>query len=262
VNKISKKPWSFGMDSPQTWVLLRGLAREKAHWGDFLEKFQARFPGDEVLAIDLPGSGEHLKINSPTTITGIFNQVRAEVVSRASHAAHFNLVALSLGGMVAMEWIKQKPEELKSCVLINTSSKDLSPFYNRLRWQVWRDFVRLVSMQAAREREKGIIDVIMNSAEARETALPEWTKIAVERPISYKNFFNQLLAASRFEGIKDKGEIPVLILNSLGDRMVDPSCSTRLHEQFHWPIKRHPWGGHDLPWDDPNWVLDRIQEWN
>ncbi|MGZ3723340.1 MAG: alpha/beta fold hydrolase [Bdellovibrionales bacterium] len=250
------------MASVHTWILLRGLAREKGHWGDFIEKFSARFPGDEVLAIDLPGTGEHLSQASPMTITGIFNHVRSEAISRAKNQSQFKLVALSLGGMVAMEWMRQKSDDLAGCILINTSAKELSPFYNRLRWQVWRDFARLVSVQAAREREKGIIEVIMNSPEAREAALPEWTKIAVERPISYKNFFNQLLAASRFDGLKTNTDVPTLILNSLGDRLVDPSCSTKLHERFNWPIRRHPWGGHDLPWDDANWVLDRIQEWN
>jgi pimeloyl-ACP methyl ester carboxylesterase len=162
---------------------------------------------------------------------------------------------------VAMEWVRQKSDDLAAVVLSNTSSKG-SPFYHRLRWQVWRDFARLISVQAVRERERGIIDVIMNNPEAREMALPLWTKVAVERPMSYKNFFNQLLAASRFEGINIDPGVPTLILNSLGDRMVDPSCSTNLHERFNWPIRRHPWGGHDLPWDDPQWVLDRIQEWN
>ena len=248
--------------SARTWIMLRGLAREVGHWGDFLERFQSRFPQDEVLAIDLPGTGAHLAIPSPTTIEGIFNFVRAEAIAKAKNENDFNVVALSLWGMVATEWLRKKSDDLARVVLINTSSRDLSPFYHRLRWQVWTDFLRLVSVQAAREREKGIIDVLMNNAEAREVALAQWTKIAVERPISYKNFFNQLLAASRFEGLTSDPGIPVLLLSSLGDRLVDPSCSTKLHERFNWPIRRHPWAGHDLPWDDPQWVLDRIQEWN
>jgi pimeloyl-ACP methyl ester carboxylesterase len=245
-----------------TWILLRGLAREKGHWGNFLEKFAAAHPGDEILPIDLPGTGDHLAQNSPTTINGIFNFVRSEAVSRARNQSQFKILAVSLGAMVAMEWMRCKSDDLACCVLINTSSKSLSPFYHRLRWQVWRDFVKLVSVQVARERERGIIEVIMNSPEAREAALPQWTKVATERPMSYKNFFNQLLAASRFEGLTIDPEVPTLILSSLGDRLVDPSCSSQLHDRFNWPIRRHPWAGHDLPWDDPKWVLDRIQEWN
>jgi len=249
-------------ETAYTWIFLRGLTREKGHWGNFIERFKSAHPKDEVLAIDLPGSGDHLTQPSPTSINGIFNCVRAEAISKARAQSQFKLVALSLGGMVAMEWMKVKSDDLAGVVLINTSSRTLSPVYNRMRWQIWGDVVRLISVQTARERERGIIDIIMNSPEARETALPQWTKVAVDRPMSYKNFFNQLLAASRFEGLVIDPKLPTLILNSLGDRLVDPSCSTQLHEKFNWAIHRHPWAGHDLTWDDPQWVLDRIGEWN
>jgi hypothetical protein len=35
-----------------------------------------------------------------------------------------------------------------------------------------------------------------------------------------------------------------------------------LHEKWGWPIERHPWAGHDLPWDDPQWVISQIDTWN
>lgn len=248
--------------NPCTWILLRGLGREKGHWGNFINKFAERRPEDEVLAIDLPGTGEHVELKSPASIKGVFNFVRSEAVSRTRNQGQFKILGLSLGAMVAMEWMEQRSEDLAACVLINTSAKNLSPFYNRARWQVWRDFALLISVQSARERERQIIEIIMNNPEAREAALPLWTKIALERPISYKNFFNQVVAAASFPGLTRDPGVPTLILNGLGDRLVDPSCSTKLHERFNWPICRHPWAGHDLPWDDPEWVLDRIQEWN
>ena len=245
-----------------TWILLRGLAREKGHWGPFIEKFAASQSGDEVLALDLPGAGEFRETNSPLTIDGIFNFVRREAITRARNQGQFKLLAVSLGGMVAMEWMRQKPQDLAACVLINTSASNLSPFYQRLRWQVWKDVLRLISVQSMRDRERGIIDLIINSEEAREAAWPLWTKIALERPIAYKNFFAQLVAASRFAGMNSGADIPTLLLNGLGDRLVDPSCSTQLHERTGWPIRRHAWAGHDLPWDDPQWVIERISEWN
>src|SRR4051812_33518924 len=93
------------------WILLRGLAREKEHWGPFVEQIQAAFPGDEVLAIDLPGVGEFATESSPQTISEIFAFVRAQCVARAKSQAQFKLLAMSLGGMVAMEWLEQRPED-------------------------------------------------------------------------------------------------------------------------------------------------------
>lgn len=161
-----------------------------------------------------------------------------------------------------MEWMRRNPRELAGCVLINTSSCTLSPFYSRLRWQVWGEFVAAVLQQAPRERERALVELLMNREEARHEALPIWTRIASERPMTYRNLLNQLWAASRFRGCDRVPDVPVLLLSSLGDRLVDPSCSEGLHQRWGWPIHRHPWAGHDLSWDDPEWVLEKIRNWN
>ncbi|NJL25259.1 MAG: alpha/beta hydrolase [Calothrix sp. SM1_5_4] len=244
-----------------TWILLRGLVREKGHWGPFLDQFSQAFASEEVLAIDLPGMGEFRDRRSPANMKDIFQFVRGQAIARGRAQSRFRLVAISLGAMVAVEWMRQKPEDLSGCVLINTSLRTVSPFYHRLRWQVWGDFLKILSIQSPREREKAIVDLLINSEEARAKALAIWTKIAIERPVSYRDFAAQLFAAARFDPEFTKSEIPVLLLSGLGDRMVEPSCSTALHERWGWPIERHPWAGHDLPWDDPDWVVRKIQSW-
>lgn len=249
-------------NNSRTWVLLRGLVREKGHWGSFLDRFHAIFPGDEVIAMDLPGAGEFREVSCPRTMQDVFRFVRAQVIERSRPQARFSVVAISMGGMVALEWMRYKSEDLESCVLINTSLKSLSPIYQRLRWQVWQRFLKIVTMQTPRNRERAIIELLMNSEAARQTALPLWIKLATERPVTYANFINQLLAAARFHGLDAKPPVPVLLLSSLGDRFTDPSCSEALHEKWNWPIERHPWGGHDLPWDDPDWVLQKIRDWS
>lgn len=245
----------------RTWILLRGLGREKGHWGPFADSFVARFKDDEVLALDLPGAGEFRDGVSPRSMTEIFQFVRGQAVERTQAQAQFSLVALSLGGMVALEWLRQKPDDLSACVLINSSSKALSPMTHRMRWQVWRDVVQILAIQSPRDRERALAALVINSKEAQERALPLWTRLAVEHPIRYINFFNQLVAAGRFSDLPEGGSVPVLLLNSLGDRLVDPSCSFELHKKMGWPLEKHPWGGHDLTWDDPEWVLQHIQSW-
>lgn len=249
------------MTTNKTWILLRGLGREKGHWGPFLENFQEHFPGDDLLAIDLPGTGEFRDVTGPASIKQIFQFVRAKVIERVPANNKFCLVAISLGGMVALEWLNQSPEDLIGTVLINTSSKALSPLYYRMRWQVWRDFLKLAANPQTRLREKSLIDLLINSEEARALAFPLWNQLAVEHPVGTRTSVHQLWAAFQFEGLKKKSDVPVLLLNSLGDRLVDPSCSTALHDKWGWPIERHPWAGHDLPWDDGPWVLQQIAAW-
>ena len=246
----------------RTWVVLRGLAREKGHWGPFADQLSARFSNDEVLFIDLPGAGEFRDVACPRSMAEIFQFVRAQAIERARAQSHFTLLTISLGGMVALEWLRQRPEDLSGAIMINTSSSQLSPFYHRLRWQIWPKFLKAAANQVPREREKQLTEFLINSSAARERAVPLWTRLAVDRPLRYPNFLNQIYAAARFKDLPGQdGKVPVLLLSGLGDRLVDPSCSRQLHEHFGWPLKVHAWGGHDLTWDDPEWVLKQIDEW-
>ncbi|HMN69477.1 MAG TPA: alpha/beta hydrolase [Bdellovibrionales bacterium] len=246
---------------PTTWIFLRGLAREAGHWGGFVEQFARAFPNDEMLPIDLPGTGEFRDQMSPRSIQEIFTFVRAAAVQRARSQGQFKLVAVSLGGMVAQQWLQARPEDLSGCVLINSSARSLSPAIQRLRWQVWPKLLKIVANQVVREREKSVIDILINDPDARERALPLWIKLGNEHPVSYLTFASQLWAASRFKGLGAPTKVPVLLLAGMGDRFVDPSCSMALASTWNWPLVKHPWGGHDLTWDDPDWVLVRIREW-
>ncbi len=245
----------------RTWILLRGLGREKGHWGHFYDSFANQFSMDEVLALDLPGVGEFRGEKSPRDMTEIFQFVRAKAVERTKAQTTFNLVALSLGAMVALEWMRQKPDDLSGAVLINPSSRQLSPATQRMRWQVWKTVLSILAMQAPRDREKALAELVINSAAAQEKAIPLWARLAVEHPIRYINFFNQLMAAGRFAKLPNPGAVPVLMLTGLGDRLVDPSCSFLMQKKMGWPLEKHPWGGHDLTWDDPDWVIQHIQSW-
>ena len=246
---------------PTTWILLRGLARERGHWGPFLDELKDGLGSDEeVLALDLPGVGEFADQPSPRSLAGIAAFVRDRARERAP-GARIHLLTISLGAMVGFEWLRAWPTEVDGLVVINTSLANLSPFYQRLRWQIWPKFVKLSSIQPPRERERAIIDLLINDPAAQARAWPTWTKLAQERPIPYATFANQLWAATRGGGPLVTNGRPGLILSALGDRFVDPSCSTALAEATGWPIARHPWGGHDLPWDDAPWVIERLRQW-
>ena len=58
------------------WLLLRGLVRERRHWGDFPAELAAH-TGAEVLALDLPGVGTERDRPSPTRIPEIVDDLRA-----------------------------------------------------------------------------------------------------------------------------------------------------------------------------------------
>lgn len=244
----------------RTWILLRGLARESRHWGPFLEEFKSRFPNDQIVAIDLPGAGEFRDVLAPPSISGTVTFLRAELKKRGVGLEHLYLFSTSLGGMVAISWLAQHPDEVEKIVVLNSSSR-LSPFYRRLRWESWQEFLTGATHADSKIREERILKVITNSEENRQKALPQWIKIANEHTIPFKTALLQLAAAGRFQAPKRNWPTQALFLVGLGDRLVEPTCSFELAQHFGSLLVKHPWGGHDLTTDDSPWVLEQVAKW-
>lgn len=239
-----------------TWVLLRGLAREARHWGDFPQRLRAALPdGDRVLALDLPGNGSRWRERSPATVTGMVAAARAQVHGEGP----FVLVALSLGGMVALEWAASAPEEAEGCVLINSSLGAFSPFWQRLRPGCYVPLLRALLAGPREARERAIYRLTSNLP-VRADVLAQWTAHARSHPVTAANVLRQLLAAARFRA-PARVEAPTLVLASRGDRLVSAACSRALAAAWSLPLAEHPSAGHDLPLDDPQWIVEQVLRW-
>ncbi len=59
-----------GANLKSAWLLLRGLGREKRHWGSFPEALERKL-GARVLALDLPGFGTENARPSPATVLAL-----------------------------------------------------------------------------------------------------------------------------------------------------------------------------------------------
>jgi pimeloyl-ACP methyl ester carboxylesterase len=244
----------------QHWILLRGLARESAHWGDFVPLLQAAFPNAQITPLDLPGTGRFYRDTSPNSIKAITAQVRRHAFNQGLIDRPVTLLALSLGAMVAWEWMHSYPDDISATALINTSFADLSPFYQRLRWQSYRNFVALVTANLYK-RESEILQLTSNNQYPHERITQAWATIQRERPISLTNSFRQIIAAASYRPGGIPPQQPVLLLNGLGDRLVSPACSEAIHKKWRLELRRHPWAGHDLTLDDGAWVTLQLKEW-
>ena len=245
----------------QNWILLRGLARESAHWGDFIPLLQATFPDANVTLLDLPGTGRFHKEVSPRTIKAITETVRHHALDNGCLQQPVTILAISLGAMVAWEWMRNYPDDICGASLINTSFADLSPFYHRLRWQSYGKFAALVMKRNVRNRETAILQLVSNRRDQDEQISHAWEKIQNQRPISLKNSFRQIIAAASYRPGDIKPEQPILLLNGKGDRLVAPICSEAIHKKWNLELRSHPWGGHDLTLDDGAWVALQLKDW-
>jgi pimeloyl-ACP methyl ester carboxylesterase len=243
------------------WILLRGLARESAHWGSFVPLLQATFPDAQITTLDLPGSGRYYQGQSPKTIKAITKVVRGHALKLGLLQQPVTILALSLGGMVAWEWLQTYPDDSCGAALLSTSFAGLNPFYERLRWQIYGKFFALLMEQDRYKRELAIVQLVNNSRERDGQVAQEWEQIQKQRPISLKNMYNQMLAAATYEPSRAKPKQPVMLLNSKGDHLVDPACSEAIQKKWGLELRSHPWAGHDLTVDDGAWVALQLQEW-
>lgn len=247
---------------PQNWLLLRGLGREAGHWGRFLDLLQEAFPSATLHTLDLPGSGSLNQQTSPARIEKLVEAVRQQAASENLLSSPCLLLGLSLGGMVAWQWLTQYPEDARAAVLINISFASLSPFYRRLHWQSYAQILKIITAATDAERERLIVALVSNADAQTQTEIARrWTELRQQRPMSALNEIRQILAAARFKPNPQAPEQPVLLLNSLGDRLVSPTCSFAIQQQYGLPLFTHPTAGHDLPNDAGEWVVQQLKIW-
>lgn len=246
------------------WILLRGLIRESRHWEDFVQTFQARFPGDTVIAVDLPGNGTRWQERSPACIEDMVASLRTSLSDRGLQPP-FNVLALSLGAMTAISWLNDYPGEVGRAVLLNTSVARFSPFWQRLQAaNYWRILRHGLFARTALRKEQMILSITSNLRTETERAqiAARWAGYASERPVSRGNALCQIVAAARFSAPATlPATVPVLVLNGGGDRLVSPACSAALASGWGLPLSVHPRAGHDLTLDDGPWAADQVRQW-
>jgi pimeloyl-ACP methyl ester carboxylesterase len=246
-----------------TWILLRGLGREARHWGDFTGKLAAH-TGQQVIPLDLPGNGEYFLKPSPASVCAMLESARQQLHERHVQAP-FNLLGMSLGGMVAASWAQEYPDEVGRLVLVNTSMRPFSLLSERLRPGNWPQLAGLTARWHdpghAENIERLIHQLTCNRTTDREADIAAWTDIRRSAPVSSSSAARQLWAAARFSCAPAKPACPVLVLSSNADHLVHPLCSSRLAIAWQASHHQHPWAGHDLAHDDGEWVCTRISAW-
>lgn len=245
------------MQKPKRWILLRGLARGRGHWGSFAEEMQKFFPNDQIEMIDLPGNGERNQEPSPWTVPDYVADLRQRS-QFVKDGEPFQLLAVSLGAMIAVQWLKEFPNEVEKAHLICTSSATTSPFYHRYKVGNYLPTLSLFfSGQDPAAYEKTILEMTTNNLDRRASELPRLVEYTRQYPEQRGNVLRQLLAASRFQIPKTLPK-EVNLLGSYGDRLVSPNCTLELGKLWGIQPKMHNTAGHDLPVDDPQWILEQL----
>jgi pimeloyl-ACP methyl ester carboxylesterase len=202
-----------------TWVLLRGLMRESRHWGEFPQLFQHATGAQHVVTLDFPGNGSLHAHASATSVAEMANNCRVQL-QQLGYAPPYNVLALSLGAMVAVAWSEQYPGDLDKMILINTSLAPYNPFYHRLRPKNYLALTRLF-YGSAKQCESLILRLtsnLKNRTEQKQAILEQWIAYAQECFINRANILRQLRAAISYRAALSAPAVPVLLLAATHSR--------------------------------------------
>jgi len=250
------------------WLLLRGLVREQRHWLGFPAYFAANVHGPDsapttVVTLDLPGFGSENDAPVPRTIAGFVDDMRERLRRAIAPDERCGIFGVSLGGMVALNWLERFPDDFAAGVIVNSSLADLSPPWERMRAANWPR-VLLAPLLPLRVRERMLLGMTRYQGDLDADA-DQYAAIAVATPPHRANAAAQVRAALAMRS-PERIAVPTLVLTSSGDRLVSSRCSQRIAERLSLPLRVHTGtgrnaAGHDLPLDDPAWVCTQINEW-
>nr|WP_256489476.1 alpha/beta hydrolase [Pleionea sp. CnH1-48] len=236
--------------------MIRGLGRDQEHWTPLLKLMKKAFPQALIETPDLPGAGILFQGSSPLTVDDYVPLLKEQLSSSREPAI---IVGLSLGGMIALQWGAAFREDAKSVVVINTSSR-LNFFWQRLKFYKALRYPGVLARFNPAIKERAIYHLTCNQRPVEEEVIKQWINIQTLRPVRTENQIRQIIAAARFKLPAATSLPPVHILYSQADHLVAPSCSRKLKEFLSLEsCFVHSWAGHDLPQDDPQWVVECLK---
>jgi pimeloyl-ACP methyl ester carboxylesterase len=243
-----------------SWLLLRGLGRERRHWHDFPGLLAAGVAPSQVHLLDLAGAGTEFRRLPWPSVPWLARDVARRLAAlSASEAAPWSLIGVSLGGMVALELCRLMSPRIERAVIVNSSSRETAPSA-RLRLSSARQLGTLLGRRSALDRESAVLALTSRLPEGeRRRYAVLGAQLAAQAPMSRLAFSSQLAAAARFAPPPPRAvSARLLFLASRCDTLVNPVCTGDLARLYAAESDEHTWAGHDLALDDPVWLCQRV----
>ena len=233
------------------YLLLRGLARNSKHWHGLDKGLSG-----EVILLDTIGNGTKSDLSSPLQISSHTEILRDEFYKLRKHQEDWTIVGLSLGGMIALDWVSRFPNDFKKSFIINSSTNDVLYPWQRFDLFTFLKLPFLIFSNRANQ-EKTILSLTLNLKNVNSDLID--SNLAIGEVTTRLNLIKQLISAAFFHS-PEKIDIPLYFICSERDRLVNYKASLNLAKKYNSKVFIHPTAGHDIPLDDPNWLLKTILE--
>lgn len=246
-----------------TILLIRGLSRQQGHWGEFSKILTQALNNQGLEANlvfeDLPGFGSRYQQKSPVSIEKIAELLAPTLVrlhQETSRKVH--LLGISMGGMIALALAQRFPDYCESLIMINSSVKPVSKFYQRLQPTAYPAILKAWFHPNKRQSERAILNISTEYYKNDSLILARWLALRTQFPPSRQAALRQIIAASVFRTPVRPPVKKVLLIAAKNDRVAHYSCTLNLAKLWGLPYLLHAQAGHDLALDDPEWLASQI----
>lgn len=242
------------------WLLLRGLARESRHWYKFPDYLHEIDETQNVFALDYLGVGTKNEEKSPLKISSYVDNLRDEWIElKQKHPGRWGVIGISMGAMMALDWCDRYEDDFEKLVLLNTSTRDTASIFHRLSFEAIGTFSKLIFNKDTRDREKKALSLTVKMKELPDDLLDAYAEFFEDRPLRRLNFLRQVFAASHYK-LPKSIKAQTLVLAGKEDKLAHYKCSQEISKRLSVPLELHEQAGHDLPIDDPDWIIEMMRK--
>lgn len=244
-------------------ILMIGLTKESGHWNHaFIAYIKKLYQTDDLVMIDIPGTGYYRNEKTPFRIPNIIRKTRERYFPQLNMEKERMLISISLGSMLATEWARQYPDDFQALVIINSSYRRFNRLIHRVQPKAMVSFVKIFLTRNPIRKEENILNLCSNNSSVREHVLPDWLAINRARPVMKRNMLRQTIAGAIYKP-RRKPKTRLLIIASRHDRLANYRCSIEINRRWGGDllIIRDPAIGHGIHIDAPELLAEVIHTW-
>lgn len=243
-------------EGPETIVLINGLADDLETWVLQMDDFLGA--GYRVLRFDNRGVGQTSKPEGPYTSRMLADDAKALVDELGLR--YFNLMGVSMGGMISQEYALNYGGDLRTLTLACTYAAP-GPFCSRM-FAMWHDMAPVNGVPFIM-RDVTLWAFTVPFFEEREDEAKEFEAEMAAMDMSVEAYLAQLNVIQTHDttGRLDQISTPTLVLAGEEDILIPVSLSKRLREQIpgaDWSTTK---GGHACIWEHPGEFNRTYLDW-
>jgi pimeloyl-ACP methyl ester carboxylesterase len=241
----------------QSWVLIRGLMRDKRHWREFEDDLTVQMAANkiDVIALDTLGNGTLSDCTSPLTITAYAKALVKQLAGNDNC-----LIGLSMGAMIALEMARLAPQKVSKVVVINASAANLSPWYARFNLKaIVTAYLGRVKQGAVHWLECTALKLSSERYGDNQAMCEHWSELRLDYRSKMHNVVRQIWACVNFQ-TPDNLQQPIFVFNGSSDRLVNPSCSVQLSLYYKTELIEFEAAGHDISLDCPAALIAQLEK--